>query len=308
MLSTLPVIDQSISISKKAIYSDLLNQIDNLRSKKTDYRISSQRKPLIESKFKVKNRPINEINTITSYGAIVRLPPISEFSKFSAFPRSEREVDNIRLRHLKCVRKILIRNLRLNGTGIWDQLFKYRIINKTQLTRLKTSLDGDKDKSRILVSILEKHGVMGYENFIQILKKPNGGWQGYLAELLDISVGTEVHVEIIKKSFWLIKFIGDFLFLKNSSLTSITNLGNLFRNLNLSDEQIKKVASTNCQIREQIIHCFILACKNTEIRVRREYPEEFFIDLIANFKRGNYQLYQEILDLIRQKVADKYRN
>ena len=74
------------------------------------------------------------------------------------------------------------------------------------------------------------------------------------------------------------------------------------------------MASTNCQIREQIIHCFILACKNTEIRVRREYPEEFFIDLIgmdqfitnSMYPKALYYPFKLILNVVTISFTKKY--
>ena len=71
---------------------------------------------------------------------------------------------------------------------------------------------------------------------------------GYLGEILHVQVETSS----IKAIFWLMKIASDYLFLRQPFIVP-----NLARHLSLTKDDLRLIVQQNCQIREQIIHCFI---------------------------------------------------
>ena len=53
------------------------------------------------------------------------------------------------------------------------------------------------------------------KNGVNVLRSRHGGWQGYIAELLDDTVAP-IEIDLIKRTFWLIRFIADWIFLKDA--------------------------------------------------------------------------------------------
>ena len=119
-----------------------------------------------------------------------------------------------------------------------------------------------------LSAIFSDTGSFEYETFCQLLRKRNGAWQakdfnfrwevvnqnvikfseGYLAELLHVQVDSST----VKAIFWLMKIAADYLFLRQPFIVP-----NLAKHLMLSKDDFRSIIQQNCQIREQIIHCFI---------------------------------------------------
>ena len=155
--------------------------------------------------------------------------------------------------------------------------------------------------------ILVRGSTTDYENFLRALRKRNGGWQGYLAEIMDVtqvwdlqtrydsynvshgmiygpkitggmshvveSQKKAIDVNLIKKVFWLIKFVADYFFVKGIAsscshraisglvfelpvgvvdfrliaLKDPTAIVNVFRNLKLEPDEIRKIINQNCQ-------------------------------------------------------------
>ena len=149
--------------------------------------------------------------------------------------------------------------------------------------------------------ILVRGSTTDYENFLRALRKRNGGWQGYLAEIMDVTqvrppptrwrtqnesylmshrsmsyvTGPKkpLDVNLIKKVFWLIKFVADYFFVKgmatsnfqyitsgfdlklpvsknnfrSKALKDPTAIVNVFRNLKLEPDEIRKIINQNCQ-------------------------------------------------------------
>lgn len=120
---------------------------------------------------------------------------------------------------------------------------------------------------------LKGRGSFEYETFCHILRKRTGGWQGYVAEMLHASID----VDLLKQVFWLVKLAADFLFLRCPFIVP-----NLARQLGLTtgqqQDELKGIIQQNCQIREQIIHCFLKYYRNgagSRIIAEKRRPRTF---------------------------------
>lgn len=95
-----------------------------------------------------------------------------------------------------------------------------------------------------------------------MLRSRHGGWQGYIAELLDDTVAP-IEVDLLQNTFWIIKFIADWIFLKDAQSWLV-----LARLMKLPKYDLRRTVRENCQVREQIMHGFLMYYK------RRRFKDE----------------------------------
>ena len=91
--------------------------------------------------FNVRNRGFHQINTVSSFHNTLCLPVVTE--QFSALATNQEKLDNLRKEKLVTLRNILCKNLRISGTGLLEQLVKFRVLTYGQYSKLKNSLGKD---------------------------------------------------------------------------------------------------------------------------------------------------------------------
>jgi len=161
---------------------------------------------------------------------------------------------------------------------------------------LKSSLDNEKQRVSELLSIIKVGGSFQYETFCHILRKRSGGWQGYLAEMLHPSLDNL----FVKRTFWLIKLSADFLFLRQPFV-----IPNLSRQLNLTKDDLASIIQQNCQIREQIIHCFVKYYRRNSYKPAHYDPRYAFIALLDSFDGPFMQIYADLAQVIKGRLFGK---
>ena len=138
---------------------------------------------------------------------------------------------------------------------------------------------------------------------------------GYLGEILHIQVDTLT----IKSIFWLMKIASDYLFLRQPFIVP-----NLARHLTLTKDDLRLIVQQNCQIREQIIHCFIKYYRRNKLMPSNQkeklssrinfrhrtfqssyQPHAHFVALLDSFDGPFMQIYSDLTSLVKQRLADR---